>query len=133
MDGLDSSAFSSSSRQGVKVGAPRTLAYSAAECAAITKAMIAAKNDPLNGSSKSREVFHQHFYSKWQALQRGDWPARTLESLVAKYALCNSLLVAAHALLAAAATVVDAVVAVAAVAAALVVAAAVVCCCCRRC
>ena len=76
-----------SSRKGFKFGLPRTKGFSPAECTAITKAMLLAKNDPLNGSDQKQVQFHQHFWSRWQGMQRPDWPPRSLESLSYKYEL----------------------------------------------
>ena len=85
MDDSFQSPFSSSSRAGVKVGSSRKQNYSNAECTAITKAMLAAKNDPLKGSGQKRDDFNITFFTKFQQLQRQDWPDRSMASLLDKY------------------------------------------------
>ena len=90
-DSDDSVDATTSSRKGVKFGQPRTKGYSAAECYAITKAMLRAKNDPLHGSEQKSVQFEQNFLNRWNEIQRKDWPYRTLDSLTSKYALADSL------------------------------------------
>ena len=87
----DSANATTLSRKGVKVGQPRTKGYSPAECQAITKAMLKAKNDPLNGPDQKALQFENNFHTRWRQLVRPEWPHRTLDSLRSKYALADCL------------------------------------------
>ena len=69
----------------VKKGAPRGQAYSDAECIIITRAMIAAKNDPVRGSGQKKEAFLTHFVNKYKLLAHGNFPHRSPLSLAEKF------------------------------------------------
>jgi hypothetical protein len=69
----------------VKKGAPRGQAYSDAECIIITRAMIAAKNDPVRGSGQKKENLLDTFRKKYTALVHGSSPDRSIQSLAEKF------------------------------------------------
>jgi hypothetical protein len=73
------------SRKGKKTGAPRQKAYDNSTCIAITRAMIAAKNDPYRGSDSKGEDFHSRFKAKYDIFARSDFTPRTISSLVDKF------------------------------------------------
>lgn len=69
----------------IKKGAPRGQSYTDAECIVITRAMIAAKNDPVTGSGQKRENFLNKFLKKYTALAHGAFPDRSIGSLAEKF------------------------------------------------
>ena len=73
------------SRKGIKVGLPRQKAYCMNECMAITRGMIAAKNDPLRGSDQKFEDFLSRFYQKYDNYKRKEFPYRSVSSLYDKF------------------------------------------------
>ena len=73
------------SRKGKKTGAPRQKAYDNSTCIAITRAMIAAKNDPFRGADSKGEDFHSRFKAKYDIFARADFTPRTISSLVDKF------------------------------------------------
>ena len=73
------------SRKGRKTGAPRQKAYNNATCIAVTRAMIAAKNDPCREADAKGEDFHSRFKAKYDLLARADFTPRTISSLVDKF------------------------------------------------
>ena len=73
------------SRKGKKVGASRTKAYDMAECIAITRAMIAVKNDPMRGADAKFEDFLSRFKEKYDVFKRKEFPNRSVLSLHDKF------------------------------------------------
>ena len=82
---MNQSDLLNTSRKGKKVGAPRQQAYGIDECIAITRAMIAAKNDPLRGADSKFEDFLSRFKVKYNVYQRKDFPNRSVSSLYDKF------------------------------------------------
>ena len=68
-----------------KAGAPRGVAFTDEQCVVITKAMIAAKNDPVRGSGQKKEAFLTHFVNKYKLLAHGNFPHRSPLSLAEKF------------------------------------------------
>lgn len=80
-----SDSLLNTSRKGKKVGASRQKAYDMAECIAITRGMIAAKNDPVRGSDAKFEDFLSRFQAKYDVFKRKDFPTRSVFSLYDKF------------------------------------------------
>ena len=76
-------APSSSSK---KVVAPRGLNFSDAECVAVCRAFISAKNDNVRGSGMKADDYHLRAYNWYKQYQDRDWAARTPLSIAAKFA-----------------------------------------------
>ncbi len=66
------------SKKGIKCGRPRQKAYDMAECIAITRAMIAAKNDPLRGADSKFEDYISRFMAKYSDYKRKEMPTPPL-------------------------------------------------------
>ncbi len=81
----ESDSLLNTSRKGKKVGASRQKAYDMAECIAITRAMLAAKNDPLRGADAKFEDFLSRFKVKYEIFKRRDFPNRSVLSLYDKF------------------------------------------------
>jgi len=64
---------------------PRGKAFSDAECVAITKAMMCAKNNPTKGDGSKYDDFLQHFRKYFDNLQLDHWPERNTSALAEKY------------------------------------------------
>lgn len=60
-----------------KKGATRKASYSDEECVVITRAMIAAKNDPIRGSGQTRQNLLVTFQRKYQQLAHKDFTDRS--------------------------------------------------------
>ena len=73
------------SRKGKKVGASRQKAYDMGECIAITRAMIAVKNDPMRGADAKFEDFLSRFKEKYDVFKRKEFPNRSVLSLHDKF------------------------------------------------
>jgi hypothetical protein len=73
------------SRKGKKVGAGRSKTYDIQTCTIITRAMIAAKNDPLRGADAKAEDFHSRFKAKYDLLARPEMLKREIGSLLEKF------------------------------------------------
>jgi hypothetical protein len=72
---------------GKKPVPPRGKAFVDAECVAIVKAMLIAKNNPRTGAYQGLDDFHQHFKAEFDKIQEGNWPDRVVTALVEKYGL----------------------------------------------
>ncbi len=73
------------SKKGIKCGRPRQKAYDMAECIAITRAMIAAKNDPVRGADSKFEDYISRFMAKYNDYKRKESPDRSVFSLYEKF------------------------------------------------
>jgi hypothetical protein len=80
-----SDSLLNTSRKGKKSGAPRTKAYCMEECIAITRAAIAAKNDPLRGADSKYDEFLSRFVAKFDIYKRKNFPNRSPSSLHDKF------------------------------------------------
>ena len=80
-----SGSLLNTSRKGKKCGAPRTKAYCMDECIAITRAALAAKNDPLRGADSKYDEFLSRFVAKFDIYKRKNFPNRSVLSLYDKF------------------------------------------------
>ncbi len=80
-----SGSLLNTSRKGKKCGAPRTKAYCMDECIAITRAALAAKNDPLRGADAKYDDFLSRLFTKFDNFKKKDFPNRSPISLHDKF------------------------------------------------
>ena len=64
---------------------PRGKAFSDAECVAIVKSMIHAKNNPIRGDGQTLDDYHLGFSKQFGKVQLAHWPERPTSALVEKY------------------------------------------------
>ena len=76
-------APSSSSK---RVPAPRGQNFSDAECVAVCRAFISAKNDNVRGSGQKVDDYHLRAYNWYKQYQESGWNPRTPLSIAAKFA-----------------------------------------------